>query len=105
VRSAASGKYRGGGETQYVSVGDADVAYQVLGDGPPDLLFFNGQGSHLELAWQVPDQSEFFTKMTSLGRLILFDRCGTGMSDGVPRDAIATQLIQLRRAATPGALL
>jgi class 3 adenylate cyclase/alpha-beta hydrolase superfamily lysophospholipase len=77
-------------ETQYVSVGDADVAYQVLGDGPPDLLVFNGLGGHLELAWQVPDQSEFFTRMASLGRLILFDRRGTGMSDGVRRDAIPT---------------
>jgi class 3 adenylate cyclase/alpha-beta hydrolase superfamily lysophospholipase len=77
-------------ETQYVSVGDADVAYQVLGDGPPDLLVFNGLGGHLELAWQVPNQSEFFTRLASLGRLILFDRRGTGMSDGVPRDAIPT---------------
>jgi class 3 adenylate cyclase/alpha-beta hydrolase superfamily lysophospholipase len=77
-------------ETRYVSVGDADVAYQVLGDGPPDLLLFNGLGSHLELAWQVPDLSEFFTRMASLGRFILFDRRGTGMSDGVPRDAIPT---------------
>ncbi len=77
-------------ETQYVSVGDADVAYQVLGEGPPDLLLFNGLGNHLELAWQVPDQSEFFTRMASWGRLILFDRRGTGMSDGVARDAIPT---------------
>jgi class 3 adenylate cyclase/alpha-beta hydrolase superfamily lysophospholipase len=77
-------------ETRYVSVGDADVAYQVLGDGPPDLLVFNGLGDHLELAWQVPDLSEFFTRMASLGRLILFDRRGTGMSDGVARDAIPT---------------
>ena len=77
-------------ETQYVSVGDADVAYQVVGDGPPDLLLFNSLGSHLELAWQVPDWSEFLTRMASLGRLVVFDRRGTGMSDGVPRDAIPT---------------
>jgi class 3 adenylate cyclase/alpha-beta hydrolase superfamily lysophospholipase len=77
-------------ETRYVSVGDADVAYEALGDGPPDLLLFNGLGSHLELAWQVPDWSEFLTRMASLGRLVVFDRRGTGMSDGVPRDAIPT---------------
>lgn len=77
-------------ETRYISVGEADVACQVLGEGPPDLLIFNGLGDHLELAWQVPDLSEFFTRMVSLGRLILFDRRGTGMSDGVPRDAIPT---------------
>jgi len=56
----------------------------------PDLLVFNGLGNHIELAWQVPDNSEFFTRMASLGRLILFDRRGTGMSDGVARDAIPT---------------
>jgi class 3 adenylate cyclase len=77
-------------ETQYVSVGDADVAYQVLGDGPPDLLVFNSLGTHLELAWQVSGLSEFFTRMASVGRLILFDRRGTGMSDGVAREAIPT---------------
>ena len=73
-----------------MSVGEADVAYQVLGEGPPDLLLFNGLGNHLELAWHVPDFSDFFTRMVSLGRLILFDRRGTGMSDGVHRDAIPT---------------
>jgi pimeloyl-ACP methyl ester carboxylesterase len=77
-------------ETQYVSVGDADVAYQVHGDGPLDMLGFNGLGSHLDLAWQVADLSAFFTRMASLGRQIRFDRRGTGMSDGVARDAIPT---------------
>jgi class 3 adenylate cyclase len=77
-------------ETRWVSVGEADVAYQVLGDGPPDLLLFNSLGNHVELAWEVPESSEFFTRMASLGRLIVFDRRGTGMSDGVARDAIPT---------------
>src|SRR5262249_47927661 len=72
------------------AVGDADVAYQVLGEDPPDLLVFNGLGNPVELAWQVADNSEFFTRMASLGRLILFDRRGTGMSDGVPRNALPT---------------
>ena len=77
-------------ETKYLAVGDADVAYQVLGEGPSDLLFFNGLGSHLEMAWQNPDIAAFLRQLASLRRLIVFDRRGTGASDGVPRNAIPT---------------
>jgi class 3 adenylate cyclase len=77
-------------ETKYVAVGDADVAYQVLGDGPSDLLFFVGLGSHIEMAWDDPDIADFFTRLASLRRLIFLDRRGTGASDGVPRNAIPT---------------
>ena len=74
--------------TRYVAVGDADVAYQVVGEGPPDLLLFNPLGSHVELAWQVPGFDQFVTRLGSIGRLVVFDRRGTGMSDGVTRSAI-----------------
>jgi pimeloyl-ACP methyl ester carboxylesterase len=70
-------------DTKYVAVGDADVAYQVLGEGPSDLLFFNGLGSHVEMAWENPDIADFLTQLASLRRLILLDRRGTGASDGV----------------------
>jgi class 3 adenylate cyclase len=76
--------------TRYVAVGDADVAYQVLGDGPSDLLFFLGLGSHIELAWDDPAMAELLRRLASLRRLIFFDRRGTGASDGVPRSAIPT---------------
>jgi class 3 adenylate cyclase/alpha-beta hydrolase superfamily lysophospholipase len=75
-------------ETRYVAVGEADVAYQVVGDGPPDLLYFYGVGSHIELQWDHPKGSDFVIRLASLGRLIHFDRRGTGASDGVPRNAI-----------------
>ena len=77
-------------ETKYVAIGDADVAYQVLGEGPADLLFFIGLGSHVEMAWENPDIADFLNKLASLRRLILLDRRGTGASDGVPRGAIPT---------------
>jgi len=77
-------------ETNYVAVGDADVAYQVLGEGPCDLLFFNGLGSHVEMAWENPEIADFLRRLASLRRLILLDRRGTGASDGVPRSAIPT---------------
>jgi hypothetical protein len=44
-------------ETRYVTVGSADVAYQVLGDGDIDLLYCYGLGSHLEMFWEVPEGS------------------------------------------------
>ncbi len=77
-------------DTRYVPVGDADVAYQVLGEGPSDLLFFNGLGNHIEMAWENPDIADFLRQLASLRRLILLDRRGTGASDGVPRNAIPT---------------
>lgn len=77
-------------ETNYVAVGDADVAYQVLGDGTSDLLFFIGLGSHVGMAWDDPDAAQFLRQLASLRRLIFLDRRGTGASDGVPRSAIPT---------------
>ena len=74
--------------TQYASIGDADVAYQVVGEGPLDLLLFNPLGTHLDLAWQVPGYDTFVTRLASMGRLIAFDRRGTGMSDAVHHSAI-----------------
>jgi len=77
-------------DTKYVAVGDADVAYQVLGEGPSDLLFFNGLGSNVEMAWEDPDIADFLRRLATLRRLIFLDRRGTGASDGVPRNAIPT---------------
>src|SRR5580698_3496623 len=77
-------------DTRYVAVGDADVAYQVLGEGPSDLLLFIGLGSNIEIAWDDPDIADFFRRLASLRRLIFLDRRGTGASDGVPRNAIPT---------------
>ena len=76
--------------TRYVAVGDADIAYQVLGDGPPDLLFMGSLGFHVELNWTIPDLADLFTRLASFTRLIIFDRRGTGASDGVPRNAVPT---------------
>ena len=77
-------------QTRYTSIGDADVAYQVLGDGPRDLLYFYGLGSQIEQSWDDPITANFLHGLASFSRLILFDRRGTGASDGVPRSAIPT---------------
>jgi class 3 adenylate cyclase len=77
-------------ETQYVSVGDGDVAYQVVGDAPKDLLFCYGLGSHIELIRQIPGVDSYFDMLAASFRLIMFDRRGTGASDGLARNAVPT---------------
>ena len=77
-------------ETRYVGVGDADVAYQVLGDGEVDLLYCYGLGSHLEMFWEIPETADYLERLASFSRLIFFDRRGTGASDGIARNAIPT---------------
>jgi class 3 adenylate cyclase/pimeloyl-ACP methyl ester carboxylesterase len=77
-------------ETRYVAVGDADVAYQVVGDGPLDLLYCYGLGSNVDILWEIPAVAEFLTNLAAFSRLILFDRRGSGASDGVSRNAMPT---------------
>jgi class 3 adenylate cyclase len=77
-------------ETLYVAVGDSEVAYKVGGAGPPDLLYFYGLGSHVDMAWESPAGAGFVDGLASFARVILFDRRGTGASDSVARDSIPT---------------
>ena len=61
------------------------IAYQVLGDGPLDLVFCFGFISHLDLQWTNPAMARFFRRLASFSRLALYDKAGTGLSDPVPR--------------------
>jgi class 3 adenylate cyclase len=70
-------------ETRYARSGDVSIAYQVVGDGPFDLVFVPGSVSHVELGWKIPAQAEFYRRLGSSSRLIIFDKRGTGMSDRV----------------------
>ncbi len=67
--------------TQYARSGELSIAYQVVGDGPIDLLFVPGWISHVEHSWEEPALARFFERLSSFSRLILFDRRGTGLSD------------------------
>ena len=69
------------GRIQYARSGDFHVAYQVLGDGPIDLLLSPGWVTHLDLAWDVAPLARFLERLASFSRLILFDKKGTGLSD------------------------
>jgi pimeloyl-ACP methyl ester carboxylesterase/DNA-binding CsgD family transcriptional regulator len=76
--------WRGGRpETRYARAGGVSVAYQVLGEGPIDLVFIPSFVSNLELAWDWPPLAGFHTAFTSFARLVLFDKRGTGLSDRV----------------------
>jgi pimeloyl-ACP methyl ester carboxylesterase/DNA-binding winged helix-turn-helix (wHTH) protein len=69
--------------THYAHSGDVSIAYQVLGDGPIDLVFVMGWVSHLDYFWREPSFARFLTRLASFSRLILFDKRGTGLSDRV----------------------
>ncbi len=78
----------GPGTTQYARSGDTHIAYQVIGDGPIDIVFVPGWVSHVELCWAEPSFARFLNQLASFARLILFDKRGTGLSDRVPNDKL-----------------
>ncbi len=77
-------------ETRYARSGDVHLAYQVVGDGPVDLVLFGTFVSHVELIWEDPDAADFLRRLASFSRLIIFDKRGVGMSDPVPPDSPPT---------------
>ena len=70
-------------DTRYAQSGDVNIAYQVLGEGPRDLVFVPGWVSNIEVYWEEPALARFLTRLSSFSRLILFDKRGTGLSDRV----------------------
>jgi class 3 adenylate cyclase len=73
-------------ETRYAKSGSVNIAYQVVGNGPPDLVAVDVI-SHIELDWEIPSLARSFTRLASICRLIRVNQRGTGMSDrdmGVP---------------------
>ena len=73
--------------TQYARSGDVSIAYQVVGEGEHDIVLVPGFVSNVELGWQSPLYVDFYERLAGMGRLILFDKRGTGLSDrvsGVP---------------------
>ena len=67
--------------TRYARSGDASIAYQVVGDGPLDLLFLTGWITQIEQLWEAPANRRFLERLAPFGRLILFDSRGTGLSE------------------------
>ena len=69
--------------TQYVRSGDADIAYQVIGDGPRDLVMAFDWASHLEAVAELPFFEDLFRSLARFARLVWFDMRGIGMSDSL----------------------
>jgi class 3 adenylate cyclase/pimeloyl-ACP methyl ester carboxylesterase len=70
-------------ETRFASSGDVDIAYQIVGDGGRDIVMTMGWATHLELIWELPELAYFLDRLAQMGRLIVFDKRGTGLSDRV----------------------
>jgi class 3 adenylate cyclase/pimeloyl-ACP methyl ester carboxylesterase len=68
-------------ETRYAKSGDTYIAYQVMGEGPFDLVFVPGFISHVEMQMELPAYASFFGRLASFCRVIRFDKRGTGLSD------------------------
>jgi pimeloyl-ACP methyl ester carboxylesterase len=68
-------------KTHYARSGDVNIAYQVLGEGPRDLVMAFGYVSNIEVIWEEPMLARFLTRLASCARLIVFDKRGTGLSD------------------------
>ena len=68
-------------EISYARNGDVSIAYQVLGEGPPDLVFVGGFVSHLEIAWEAEPVRRFFERLASFARVIVWDKREQGLSD------------------------
>ena len=71
-------------ETQYAKKGDAHIAYQVMGDGPLDLILVSTWISHIEARWEFPGFAYYLRRLSSFSRLISFDKSGIGLSDPIP---------------------
>src|SRR2546429_2123782 len=110
-------------DVEYARRGDLSIAYQVVGKGPLDIIFGAGLASHLDLLWADPNATAFVRRLGQFGRVILFDKPGTGLSDpvvGMPTleqraqdflavlDAAGSRravVVGLSEASTPAALL
>lgn len=70
-------------KTHYAKSGGVNVAYHVVGSGPPDLVYVPGFLSNIEMMWENPLLARFLRRLASFSRLIVFDKRGTGLSDRV----------------------
>jgi pimeloyl-ACP methyl ester carboxylesterase len=77
-------------ETRYAKSGGLNIAYQVVGDGPLDLVYVPGWVSNVEGNWELPAHERFLRRLTRFSRVILFDKRGTGLSDPLPAAELPT---------------
>src|SRR5262249_41425554 len=72
----------------YTRTADTPLAHKVGGRGPPDMVFVPGYISHLEMSWESPLASRVWHRLSSFGRIMTFDKRGTGLSDLITDDRL-----------------
>ena len=72
-------------QTRYAQAGAVSIAYQVVGEGPEDVVLVPGFATHLEIGWEASAYAAFLQRIASFSRLIIFDKRGTGLSDPVAK--------------------
>ena len=82
--------------TRYAKSGAVHVAYQVLGDGPTDLVYVQGAFTHLDVMWELPAFRRFCEQLASFTRLIWFDKRGMGLSDRVAAGTLEERMDDVR---------
>jgi class 3 adenylate cyclase len=82
--------------TRYARSGDVHIAYQTVGEGTLDIVWIPSAVHHVELNWGNPPVARFLHALAGLGRLIAFDKRGTGMSDRVAEESLETRMDDIR---------
>lgn len=77
--------------TRYARSGDIHLAYQVVGEGPRDVVLALDWASHLEVLWEQPFVQELLSALARFSRILWFDMRGVGLSDRVPEASIAPE--------------
>src|SRR5260370_24855431 len=70
-------------ETRYALSGEVNIAYQVMGDGPIDIIMVPGGVSHIEFQHETPGYTAFLHRLSTFARVIAFDKRGQGLSDRI----------------------
>jgi class 3 adenylate cyclase/pimeloyl-ACP methyl ester carboxylesterase len=84
--------------TRYARSGGVNIAFQVVGQGPPDLLWLPSMTHHVELAWESPAHGRLLNRFAAVARLLVFDKRGTGMSDRLGgAETLETRMDDIRR--------
>jgi pimeloyl-ACP methyl ester carboxylesterase len=86
----------GRSRTRYAKSGNVHIAYQVVGDGPTDLIYVEGALTHLDVTWELPAYRHFCERLASFSRLIRFDKRGMGLSDHVQIGTLEERMDDIR---------
>jgi class 3 adenylate cyclase/alpha-beta hydrolase superfamily lysophospholipase len=76
-------------DTRFAQVGEDRVAYQVFGEGPPDVVFMAGATETIDLRWEWPPYAHFLRRLASFSRVVMFDQRGQGASDRVSQSSVS----------------